>query len=84
MALFTDPITRMGGEKSSYAVPTYQALKGIVESIYWKPTILWYIDEMRVLNLIFIGPTWPATAMKISIITLLNEWLNEAVVVIFS
>ena len=27
MALFTDPITRMGGEKSSYAVPTYQALK---------------------------------------------------------
>ena len=43
MALFTDPITRMGGEKSSYAVPTYQALKGIVESIYWKPTILWYM-----------------------------------------
>lgn len=52
MALFTDPITRMGGEKSSYAVPTYQALKGIVESIYWKPTILWYIDEMRVMKVI--------------------------------
>ncbi|WP_296826700.1 type I-C CRISPR-associated protein Cas5c [uncultured Megasphaera sp.] len=50
MALFTDPITRMGGEKASYAVPTYQALKGIVESCYWKPTICWFIDEMRVMN----------------------------------
>ena len=49
-ALFTDPITRMGGEKLSYQVPTYQALKGIVESIYWKPTILWIIDEVRVMN----------------------------------
>ncbi len=50
MALFTDPLTRLGGEKASYAVPTYQALKGIVESIYWKPTILWYIDEVRVMH----------------------------------
>ena len=23
MALFTDPITKIGGERSSYAVPTY-------------------------------------------------------------
>lgn len=51
-ALFTDPITKMGGEKLSYQVPTYQALKGIVESIYWKPTILWIIDEVRVMNAI--------------------------------
>lgn len=50
MALFSDPITRMGGEKASYAVPTYQALKGIVESVYWKPTIYWVIDEMRVMK----------------------------------
>ncbi|UOR13571.1 type I-C CRISPR-associated protein Cas5c [Halobacillus amylolyticus] len=49
-ALFTDPITKMGGEKLSYQVPTYQAMKGIVESIYWKPTILWIIDEVRVMN----------------------------------
>lgn len=49
-ALFTDPITKMGGEKLSYQVPTYQALKGIVESIYWKPTIIWVIDEVRVMN----------------------------------
>ncbi|WEG12328.1 type I-C CRISPR-associated protein Cas5c [Pullulanibacillus sp. KACC 23026] len=49
-ALFTDPVTKMGGEKLSYQVPTYQALKGIVESIYWKPTIIWVIDEVRVMN----------------------------------
>ncbi|MEC2691212.1 CRISPR-associated protein Cas5, partial [Bacillus cereus] len=35
-ALFTDPLMKMGGEKLTYQVPTYQAIKGIVESIYWK------------------------------------------------
>lgn len=50
--LFTDPITKIGGEKFTYQIPTYQALKGIVESIYWKPTIIWYIDEVRVMNAI--------------------------------
>jgi len=49
-ALFSDPITRVGGEKFSYQIPTYQALKGILESIYWKPTIIWYVDEMRVMK----------------------------------
>ncbi len=49
-ALFTDPLSRMGGEKISYQIPTYQALKGITESIYWKPTIVWYIDECRIMN----------------------------------
>lgn len=49
-ALFTDPITKIGGEKFTYQIPTYQALKGIVESIYWKPTIVWYVDEVRVMN----------------------------------
>ena len=49
-ALFSDPITRVGGEKFSYQIPTYQALKGILESIYWKPTIIWFIDEMRVMK----------------------------------
>lgn len=49
-ALFTDPIMKMGGEKLTYSVPTYQALKGIVESIYWKPTIIWIIDEIRIMN----------------------------------
>lgn len=40
-ALFSDPINRIGGEKFSYQVPTYQALKGILESVYWKPTLIW-------------------------------------------
>jgi CRISPR-associated protein Cas5d len=51
-ALFTDPLTKLGGEKLSYQVPTYQALKGVVESIYWKPTIIWIIDEVRIMNVI--------------------------------
>lgn len=49
-ALFTDPVTKIGGEKFTYQIPTYQALKGITESIYWKPSIVWYIDEVRVMN----------------------------------
>lgn len=49
-ALFTDPIMRIGGEKASYDVPTYEALIGITESIYWKPTIKYVIDRVRVMN----------------------------------
>ncbi|SDX66179.1 type I-C CRISPR-associated protein Cas5c [Nitrosomonas halophila] len=49
-ALFTDPLTRIGGEKCSYQVPTYEALKGIAKSIYWKPTFIWVIDEVRVMK----------------------------------
>ena len=48
--LFTDPITKVGGEKFTYQLPTYQALKGICESIYWKPTFQWVIDDVRVMN----------------------------------
>ena len=50
MALFSDPVTRAGGEKCSYQIPTYQALKGILESVYWKPTLIWHIDAVRVMN----------------------------------
>ncbi|MBQ7931148.1 MAG: CRISPR-associated protein Cas5, partial [Clostridia bacterium] len=28
--LFSDPIMRVGGEKCSYHIPTYEALKGIL------------------------------------------------------
>lgn len=51
-ALFSDPLTRMGGEKSTYQIPTYEAMKGILSSVYWKPTIIWIIDQVRVMNLI--------------------------------
>jgi len=49
-ALFSDPITRVGGEKFTYQIPTYQALKGILESVYWKPTFIWVIDAVRIIN----------------------------------
>jgi CRISPR-associated protein Cas5d len=49
-ALFTDPLTRVGGEKCSYHVPTYEALKGIAKSIYWKPTFIWIVDAVRVIK----------------------------------
>ena len=49
-ALFTDPLTKVGGEKCSYHVPTYEALKGIAKSIYWKPTLIWVIDAVRVVK----------------------------------
>lgn len=49
-ALFTDPLTRIGGEKCSYHVPTYEALKGIAKSIYWKPTFIWVVDKVRVIR----------------------------------
>lgn len=49
-ALFSDPVTRVGGEKSTYHIPTYEALKGITESVYWKPTLRWIVDAVRVMN----------------------------------
>ena len=49
-ALFTDPLTKIGGEKCSYHIPTYEALKGIAKSIYWKPTFVWVIDKVRIMR----------------------------------
>ena len=49
-ALFSDPITRVGGEKCTYQIPTYEALKGILHSVFWKPTIIWVIDAVRVME----------------------------------
>lgn len=49
-ALFSDILTRAGGEKISYPIPTYEALKGIVHSVYWKPTLVWIVDDVRIMN----------------------------------
>lgn len=49
-ALFSDILTRPGGEKTSYPIPTYESLKGILSSVYWKPTIIWIVDSVRVMN----------------------------------
>lgn len=48
--MFADPISKLGGELCTYQVPTYEALKGIVEAIYWKPTIEWYIDKVKIVK----------------------------------
>lgn len=48
--LFSDPVTRVGGEKFSYQIPTYEAIKGVLHSVYWKPSIIWIIDKVRVMN----------------------------------
>ena len=48
--LFADPVTRVGGEKFTLQIPTYEAMKGILQSVYWKPTLIWIIDEVRVMN----------------------------------
>lgn len=55
-ALFTDPLTKIGREKSTYHVPTPEALKGICRSIYWKPTITWVVDSVRVMKRISTYP----------------------------
>lgn len=49
-ALFSDPITRVGGEKTSYPIPTYAALMGITKAIYFKPTIMYVIDSVKIIN----------------------------------
>ncbi|MCI5622626.1 type I-C CRISPR-associated protein Cas5c [Anaerostipes sp.] len=49
-ALFTDPMTKIGGEKSTLMIPSYEALRGIMESIYWKPSIEWIIESVKILN----------------------------------
>ena len=49
-ALFTDPMTKISGEKSSLMIPTYEALKGIVESVFWKPSIKFIIQSVKILN----------------------------------
>ena len=49
-ALFTDPMSKANGEKFTYQVPTAQALQGIVEAVYWKPTLRYVVDEVKVLK----------------------------------
>lgn len=51
-ALFSEPLLSMGGGRVTLPVPTYGALRGILRSVYYKPTIEWYPEELRVMNLI--------------------------------
>ncbi|MBN1283293.1 MAG: type I-C CRISPR-associated protein Cas5 [Proteobacteria bacterium] len=47
-ACFTRP--EMKVERVSYDVITPSAARGIIEAIYWKPSIRWVIDKILVLN----------------------------------
>lgn len=38
------------GKNALYHIPTYEALKGVLKSIYWKPTLIWVVDEVRVMK----------------------------------
>ena len=49
-ALWTDPATKGGGERISYQVPTVQALQGICDAVYFKPTIRNVVDAVKVIN----------------------------------
>lgn len=50
LALFTNPHVSTNNNKVTYPVPTYGALVGVCESIYWNPTLLWVIDEARIME----------------------------------
>lgn len=54
--LFTDPLSRLGEEKMTLSLPTYSGLKGIADSIYFKPTFQWIIDEVRIMHSIAMMP----------------------------
>lgn len=47
-ACFTRP--EMKVERVSYEVMTPSAARGVLESVYWKPQIVWQVEEIRVLR----------------------------------
>lgn len=49
-ALFVDPSTKGGGEKATYSIITRQALLGIVDACYFKPTIVNHVEAVKVMN----------------------------------
>lgn len=55
-ALYTIPMTMVGNEEMTYPVPTYEALKGVCQSIYWKPTIEYNPLAVRIINPIRMEP----------------------------
>ena len=49
-ACFSSPSSKSSGDKASYQVPTKEALRGIVDQIYFKPTFKNSIQEVKVLK----------------------------------
>lgn len=50
LALFTNVATKGGSERFSYLVPSRQALQGMVDAIYYKPTFTNVVTEVKVMN----------------------------------
>lgn len=50
LAMFSDPLVSIGGERTTYSVPTCEAVEGVTKSVYWKPTFIWVVDQVRVMN----------------------------------
>lgn len=49
-AMRTSVASKASGDRNTYSVPTKDALRGIVDQIYFKPTITNRIDEVKVIN----------------------------------
>lgn len=49
-AMFTTSSSKISGDKRSYSLPTYEAIVGILNGIYKKPTFRWVVDGIRVMN----------------------------------
>mgnify|MGYP000984217036 CR=1 FL=1 len=49
-ALWADPATKGGGERISYQVPTAQAIQGVCDAVYFKPTIRNVVDAVKIVN----------------------------------
>lgn len=47
-ACFTRPEMKI--ERVTYEVPTVNAVRGLLESVYWHPGITWYVDKIHVEN----------------------------------
>lgn len=48
LACFSRPEFKI--ERVTYEVPTPNAIRGLIESIYWHPGITWHVDRIHVLN----------------------------------
>jgi CRISPR-associated protein Cas5d len=48
LAVFTQPTLKV--ERFSYPVMTPSAARGILESVLWKPAIVWLVERIRVLR----------------------------------
>ncbi len=48
--LFTSPSSKASGDRYSYSIPTQEALRGIVDAVYFKPTLVNKVNEVKVIN----------------------------------